>query len=89
MSSDVLQFLYGGLTVMCVAIGFFFLRFWHESRDRFYLWFMTAFWALGTSWGVHLADRASTDGAPHVYLFRLIGFLLIFAAIVDKNRRTT
>jgi hypothetical protein len=87
MSNDVLQFLYGGLTVMCLAIGFFFLRFWHVSRDRFYLWFMAAFWALGASWGVQLAGRLATEGAPHVYVLRLIGFVLIIVAIIDKNRR--
>jgi hypothetical protein len=82
----VLQFLYGGLTVMCGVIGFVFLRYWYVQRDRLYLFFMAAFWALAAGWGVHLYARSSETGA-HVYLFRLVGFLLIIAAIIDKNRR--
>jgi hypothetical protein len=33
----ILQFLYGGLTLMCGVIGFIFLRYWYVQRDRFYL----------------------------------------------------
>lgn len=83
----VLQFLYGGLTLICVAIGFFFLRYWHLQRDRLFLWFMTAFFALGSSWGVHLVYATSSESGAHVYLFRLASFVLIIAGIVDKNRR--
>ena len=83
----VLQFLYGGLALMCGVIGFFFLRYWYVERDRLYLWFMTAFWALGGSWGVHLPSATSSETGAHVYLFRLAGFVLIIIAIIDKNRR--
>jgi hypothetical protein len=82
----VLQFLYGGLTIMCVAVGFFFLRFWHLQRDRFFIWFMAAFWSFAVSWGVHLIYATPSESGPHVYVFRLTGFLLIIAAIIDKNR---
>jgi hypothetical protein len=85
----VLQFLYGGLTLMCGAVGFFFLRYWYIQRDRFFLWFMVAFWCLGAGWGVHLAYATSSESGAHVYVFRLIGFVVIIAAIVDKNRRAT
>jgi hypothetical protein len=82
----VLQFLYGGLCVMCLAVGLFFLRYWSLQRDRFFVWFTVAFWAFGASWGVHLV-YASTETGPHVYLFRLVGFLLIIVAIIEKNRQ--
>ena len=83
----VLQFLYGGLAIMCGAIGFFFLRYWFTQRDRLFLWFMVAFWSLGIGWGVHLAYATSSETGPHVYVARLVAFLLIIAGIVDKNRR--
>jgi hypothetical protein len=85
----VLQFLYGGLTTMCGAIGLFFVRYWWLQRDRFYLWFAVAFWSMGLSWGVHLIFATSAETGPNVYVFRVVGFLLIIAAIVDKNRRAT
>ena len=82
----VLQFLYGGLTVMCIAVGFFFLHYWHIQRDRFYLWLMVAFWSLGASWSVHLVFATSSETGANVYLFRLAAFVLITIAIIDKNR---
>ena len=84
----VLQFLYGGLALMCMIVGFFFLRYWYIQRDRFFLWFMCAFWALGAGWGVHLVYATSSETGAHVYVFRLVGFMLIILAIIDKNRRT-
>jgi len=83
----VLQFLYGGLVVVFVAVGFFFLRYWYDARDRLYLWFMVAFWSLAASWSVHLVYATPSESGPIVYVFRLVGFLLIIIAIVDKNRR--
>lgn len=89
MIDSVLQFLYGGLTMMCIAIGFFFLNSWRlgQPRDRFFLWFMAAFWALGASWGVHLIFVTPSETGANVYVLRVIAFLLIILAIIDKNRR--
>jgi hypothetical protein len=87
MIESVLQFLYGGLTLLCVLVGFFFLSYWRSQRDRFFLFFMFAFWSFGVSWGVHLAYATSQESGANVYLFRLFGFVLISVAIIDKNRR--
>ena len=84
---EILQFLYGGLTVMCIAVGVFFLRYWFAERDRFFLFFMVAFWSLGAGWGVHLIYASSSESGAQVYVARLVAFLLIIAGIVDKNRR--
>ena len=83
----ILQFLYGGLSVTCIAIGFFFLRYWYVQRDRFFICFMIAFWSFAASWGVHLVLATSSETGPNVYVFRVIGSLVIVLAIVDKNRR--
>lgn len=83
----VLQFLFGGLTVMCVLVGMFFLRYWRLQHDRFFLWFAVAFGSLGVSWSVHLVYATSSETGPHVYVFRVVGFLLIIGGIIDKNRR--
>lgn len=87
MIEEVLQFLYGALTVTCLVVGFFFLHYWHLQRDRFFLWFTVAFWAIGASWGGHLVLASPEESGPAVYVFRLVGFLLLIAGIVDKNRR--
>jgi hypothetical protein len=83
---EVLQFLYGGLAVTCGIVGFIFLRYWYVQRDRFFLWFMAAFWALGAGWGAHLVYATASETGPFVYGWRLLGFVLIIIAIVDKNR---
>ena len=83
----VLQFQYGATTAMCIIIGVFFWRFWRLQRDRFFGWFMAAFWSFAASWSAHLWFATSHETGPHFYLFRLLGFILIIIAIVDKNRR--
>jgi hypothetical protein len=75
--------LVAGYAVVCV----FFLRFYRETRDRLFVFFAMAFAILGvqrlgltfTVTGSHYADW--------LYLLRLLAFLLILYAIVDKNRR--
>lgn len=66
--------------------GLFFLRFWRDTADRLFLFFAAAFWMLAASW-LALALFDPTDEArPYVYAIRLIAFLLIIVATIDKNR---
>lgn len=86
MMEALLHFLYGGLTVMSVAIGFFFLRYWHLHRERLFVWFMIAFGCLAAGWGMQVVYVTADESGAHVYVFRLVAFLLIIAGIIDKNR---
>lgn len=66
--------------------GIFFLRFWKQSRDRLFSLFAFAFFLLA---GQRLALALTTQDSESViflYVVRLIAFLLILAAIIDKNR---
>lgn len=84
--NDVLQsFLLGVLVTACAVIGLFFLRFWRRSHDRLFLAFAGAFWLFGTNWAM-LAVLNHGEGYPAIYLFRLMGFGLIVAGIIAKNR---
>lgn len=75
-----------GIYVMGYAIaGLFFLRFWRVTKDRLFLLFAVAFWILGLQ---RLLLGLTTHGdEDYVYLYgiRLIGFLVILWAIIDKN----
>jgi hypothetical protein len=75
-----------GMYVMGYAIGgLFFLRFWRVTKDRLFLLFAIAFWILGLQ---RLLLGITTQGdEDHVYLYsiRLVGFLVILWAIIDKN----
>ena len=83
----VLLVLVSGAIVMGYAVaGLFFLRFWRETRDRLFLIFSGAFWILGIQRLVLAFTRDMIEDHTALYLVRLFAFLLILAAIVDKNR---
>lgn len=66
--------------------GLLFFRFWRDTADRLFALFAFAFWLLSASW-LALALLDPTDEArPYAYILRLLAFLLIIAAVVDKNR---
>lgn len=67
--------------------GLLFFRFWQDTADRLFALFAFAFWLLSASW-LMLAVLDPTDEArPYVYAVRLVAFLLIIAAVANKNRR--
>lgn len=80
-------FLQGAAAMGCVVAGMFFVRYWRETRDRFFLFFVAAFWAFALNWVGLAVVQPSVESTHWFYLLRLLAFLLIIAAIVDKNRR--
>ena len=78
--------LISGLLIMGYTVsGLFFFRFWKASSDRLFLFFGVAFWLLAFQRIVLLL--AADEGALTLpYVIRLVAFVLILAAIVDKNR---
>ena len=80
------EFLMGAIAMASLTAGLFFLRFWRDTRDRLFLIFALAFWLLGmTRLGLVLL-RMHTEEHTYIYWIRLIAFVLIVLAIVDKNR---
>lgn len=72
-----------------LAIGYFFLRFWQKTRDRFFVIFAAAFWILTVERLILVATRPEDELRPYVYFVRLAAFVLIIWAIIDKNRPKT
>lgn len=89
MSDLVLASTFGLLTALAGVCGLFFLRYWRSTGDRFFLFFAVAFGSLAANWALLVGRNADDEYAPYFYLLRLFAFLLIVAAIVDKNRRTS
>ena len=85
MSTPLYQFMLGGLVMGCFVAGLFFLRFFRKTRDRLFAIFATAFWLLGLNW-LLLALTAQDEVQPWYYVIRLLAFVLILFAIIDKNR---
>lgn len=79
----------GILCALCFVCGLFFLRYWRLASDRFFMFFAIAFWSLGLNWALLVGRDPRDEYTPYYYLLRLFAFLLIVAAIVDKNRRSS
>ena len=79
--------LLGAIATTCVAAGLFFLRFWRQSRDPFFLLFALSFFVEGANRIALALSARPHEGSPGTYLIRLGSFLLIIAAVVTKNRQ--
>jgi hypothetical protein len=66
--------------------GLFFVRFWRNTGDRLFLFFGFAFWLLALSWLVLAVLDPTDETRPYVYAIRLVAFVLIIVATIDKNR---
>ena len=78
--------LYGAIATGWAVAGLFFFRFWHHTRDRFFLYFALSFWieaANRVALGV-LTD--AREDSPVFYLVRLVAYGLIILAIWQKNQ---
>ena len=79
-------FLWGIATASCWGVAVFFFRFWRDTRDRLFLWFGAGFLLLSLNWAMLALWTPTAEQRPLFYLVRLASFLLIIAAIWDKNR---
>jgi hypothetical protein len=79
--------MHGALVITCLFAAVFFGRFWWQSRDRFFAIFTGAMILFAANWVGVLIAGANKETVSLVYVIRLAAFLLIIAAIVDKNRR--
>ncbi len=88
------DFLSGASLMAFGASSLFFLKFWRTSKDRFFLFFASATAILSLERIVLLCVRECVrtpasdvaESSSWVYLMRLVAFVLIMLAIVDRNR---
>ena len=86
MTPQLVPFFQGICLAASWAISVVFLRFWRETRDRLFAYFAVGFWLLGSSWALLAVTNTTDESRPYIYGLRLVAFLLIITAIVDKNR---
>lgn len=85
-ASITLAFVSGLLTMGYTVAAVFFLRFWHRTRDRLFAIFAGAFGLLALQ-RLLLGLRLSVaEDDTWYYGLRLLAFVLIVAAVLDKNR---
>lgn len=81
----MIPFLSGAVTMGALVASLFFLRFWRKTHDRFFLGFAVAFLLLALNQALALWMGAADERIGYTYLLRVVAFVLILAAIVDKN----
>jgi hypothetical protein len=76
-----------GVIVTCsfVAAGFF-ARFWRATRDLLFMGFAAAFLLEGLNRIAFLFLDEPNAGDDAIYVVRLVSYLVILAAIANKNR---
>ena len=80
-------FILGATAMGCLTITVFFLRFWRETGDRFFALLALGFAMFAVNRGVLVTLDETAEARTYVYAIRLLAFVLIASAIIDKNRR--
>lgn len=81
----MIEYLAGAVTLGYVAGAVFFLRFWRRSGERLFLAFAVAFVLLALNQLLLHVLSVVSEPASFVYALRVLAFVMILAAIVDKN----
>ena len=86
------EFFSGMSMVTFFASALFFFKFWRASHERFFLYFFHATLLLGLERIVLLmvtrfnVTLPVAESLAWVYLIRLLAFVIIIVAILDRNR---
>ena len=81
----MIQFLAGAVTIAYVIAAVHFLRFWRKTSDRLFVSFASAFLLFAANQFIISILWAADERNSYAYILRIIGFVLILLAIVDKN----
>ena len=81
----MVEMLSGALTLAYLVAGAHFFRFWTRLRDRLFLHFALAFWLFALNQLATSIPDVTEETGGYEYLLRVLGFLLIIVAIIDKN----
>ncbi len=82
----IIAFCYGVAFACSLGAATFFVRFWLSSRDPLFAWFAAAFALLGFHWAALVGANPVAETRPYFYLVRLLAFVLIIVATLQKNR---
>jgi hypothetical protein len=85
----MVNFLSGAIFALSLVAALYFFRFWRQTADRLFAIFSLAFTCFAASRLVLSVLEEGDEARTWVYLLRLVAFLLIVVAVVDKNRAHT
>ena len=85
----MIQFISGLIVAGNVVAALFFLRMWRDTRDRLFGSFAVAFMLFALQRLLLAITTQTVEDAAALYILRLLGFLVILWAIIDKNRASS
>jgi NADH:ubiquinone oxidoreductase subunit 3 (subunit A) len=79
------DFLSGMTAAGFLVAALFFFRFWRRTRDALFAIFSLAFILFAINQAAFLPLQKHHENESWIYLFRLLGFLLLLLGIIAKN----
>ena len=83
----MIEFLSGAVTLGFLMAAGFFLSFWRKTGDRLFAAFAAAFVLFALNQALATLLTVVLEPSSLIYVLRVLGFILILGAIVDKNAR--
>jgi hypothetical protein len=81
----MIDFLSGAVTLSYLLAVVYFLRFRRRTSDRLFLIFAIAFALFALNQVVLFVLDATDERSNYFFILRVLGFVLILFAILDKN----
>lgn len=81
----MIDFLSGAVTLAYVVATLYFVHFWRRTSDRLFLAFALAFALLALNQVTVFTLGVDDERYNYAYILRVLGFILILVAIIDKN----
>lgn len=81
----MIDFLSGAVTLSYLLAVVYFLRFWRRTSDRLFLIFAIAFGLFAVNQAALFAFDVADERSNYFFILRVLGFMLILFAILDKN----
>ena len=75
----------GALVMGYLVASIFFLKFYRSTKDRLFAFFAAAFGILSCQRIALALTTKTVEDTVLIYVIRLIAFLIILFAIIDKN----
>lgn len=81
----IIPFMLGVIAMSSAAASLFFLRFWRDTKDFFFLPFAVFFTVEAAERVALVFSPRPNEGSPWIYILRLFALLFILFGILIKN----
>ena len=85
MTAEHIAVIQGVTATASLASSLFFFKFWSRTRDALFWYFGAAFILLALSWYLLAFISPASEAHSSIYAIRLIAFLLMIAAMIEKK----